>query len=216
MTKFTSHVSVSVFVIFTACLLLPGCGLFPKSTAKLEKMLHSDDPYVCQEAILTLGRKQRIQYAQEFIKLLRDDGRAMVRAAAATALGEFGSTDAVPALVEVVTDTKARSMVRWDAALALGKIGSPAAVKGLAEAARYAADPYVRAAAVAALGRIGSGPAIEALIAALRDRDTNVAHAAARALHEATGEPFDTRYEHWRRYWDKTKERRGKPADAAQ
>lgn len=205
MPPFTARAPISMLVPAALCVSMCGCGLLPKSDAKLEKMLHSDDPYACQKAILTLAQRQRVRFVGEFIQLLRTDHRAMVRAAAATALGNMRSAEAVPALVEAVTDTRMQSAVRWDAALALGKIGSHDAVKGLTQAAHYATDPYVRAAAVSSLGKIGNAAAIDALIAALRDQDPNVVHAAARALQEATGEPFNMQYDHWVNHRHKAK-----------
>jgi HEAT repeat protein len=76
-----------------------------------------------------------------------------VRRASAVALGQIGSRDAVPALVEALSDERAPSDVRRESARALGLIGDPSAVPAL-RAVLTAQDPYLSSIAFEALKKI--------------------------------------------------------------
>jgi len=181
---------------------LSGCGT---SDAKLSKMLtEREKDEKVQEAILIVGQEWRSfspqrqrRYRSLFAKMVVKDPRTIVRCASARTLGAMRSASAVPALLKALNDDN--HLVRWDAALALGEIGNRKATIGLASTARQDAYADVRIAACQSLGKLGTPDAIHTLIEALRDHNMSVRHAAARGLASATGEPFDIRYEKWRR-----------------
>lgn len=120
------------------------------------------------------------------IERLRDDD-AVVRRAAADALGDFGGAaePAIPALTEALRDPDPDT--RWRAASALGDIGpsSAPAVPVLVETLR---DEHagVRRAAAGALGDIGpaAAQAVPALVELLEDQEDVVRESAASALGE--------------------------------
>jgi len=112
------------------------------------------------------------------IEALKDEDEG-VRLAAAEALGEIKSPEAVPHLIEALKDED--EDVRWAAALALGEIKSPEAVPHLIEALKDE-DEGVRSAAAWALGEFKSPEAVPHLIEALKDEDASVRAAAAVAL----------------------------------
>ena len=182
---------------------MAGCGLFGRSDAKIAKMLTNEKPSVCQEALIDIGQEQRRQFLKDVTQLLSSHESTIVRCTAARTLGKLGDPSVAPALIKGLSDKGA--MVRCEAAAALGSLKAADAVESLTRAAQYDMDPYVRVEAAKALGQIGTSPAIAALIDVLRDRNTDVVYAAARALHEATSQPLDMRYDHWKSYWDKTK-----------
>lgn len=100
-----------------------------------------------------------------------------VRLLAATALGESGNSDAVPALCGILHD--APTNVAAAAADALGVLGDARAAEPLARLAR-SSDPWLRAAAVSALGDLRAPEAINALARATLAADT--AEVATRSL----------------------------------
>jgi HEAT repeat protein len=124
------------------------------------------------------------------------DGAAEVRAAAAAALGELGSSGgkAVPELTRALGDGDLT--VRWAAADALGQIGpgAKAAVPALLEAFK-SEHASVRALAAQALGEIGregdAKAAVPALVQGLRDPERQARRQAAWALAKlgAAGTP---------------------------
>jgi HEAT repeat protein len=76
-----------------------------------------------------------------------------VRRAAAISLGQLGSREAVPVLVEALSNARTPGDVRREAARALGLIGDPAAVPAL-RSALTDRDPYLSRIAVEALRKI--------------------------------------------------------------
>jgi HEAT repeat protein len=109
--------------------------------------------------------------------------------ASANALGRLGDDDAVPALVEALTDPDPQ--VRERAARACGKLGDPRAVNALRD--RVDGDERrVRQAAADALAAIGSKRALAALIDRVEDDSPEVRYVAASALGEYGGpKPID-------------------------
>ena len=184
---------------------MSGCGLFGRSNAKIVKMLAHEKPSVCQEALIDIGMNRRRQFLKDVTELLKNHDATVVRCTAARTLGKLGDPLVTPTLVKALSDQT--TMVRCEAAAALGALKAADAVEPLTHTAQYDVDPYVRVEATKALGQIGTDPALAALIEVLRDRSTDVAYAAARALHEATGQPLDMRYDYWKSYWGKTKGR---------
>jgi vesicle coat complex subunit len=110
-----------------------------------------------------------------------------VRGSAATALGNIGASEAVPALIEILSQDGDKAN-RGAAATALGNIGASAAVPALIEVLHDEAKD-VRGSAATALGNIGRPEAVPALIEALHDEANGVRGSAATALGRiGTGE----------------------------
>ncbi|HWW74582.1 MAG TPA: HEAT repeat domain-containing protein [Pyrinomonadaceae bacterium] len=76
-----------------------------------------------------------------------------VRRAAAVSLGQIGSGEAVPALVETLSDERAPGDVRREAARSLGLIGDPAAAPALRQVLTNQ-DPYLSRIAFEALRKL--------------------------------------------------------------
>ena len=95
------------------------------------------------------------------------------------ALGRLGSPQAIPALLECLTDPD--TDVRWRAVEALGRLGSPQAVPAILERLTDL-DTVVRRKAAQALGQLGSPQAIPAILERLTDQDADVRWSAAEAL----------------------------------
>jgi HEAT repeat protein len=76
-----------------------------------------------------------------------------VRRSAAVALGRIGSRDAVPALIDVLSNERTEDDVKREAARALGLIGDPSAVPAL-RAALTARDPHLSQIAFEALRKL--------------------------------------------------------------
>ncbi len=114
------------------------------------------------------------------IDALSDDD-ARLRLVIVDLLGEFGDTDAIPALASALRDPEPG--VRSQAADALGKLGSESAVPDLL-ALLSDSDKDVRISAAWALGQIGHPSALDALLKLLHDREWRTRWAAAQALWE--------------------------------
>ncbi len=107
----------------------------------------------------------------------RDDPR--VRRYLALALGHVGDPQAVPVLLEALSDNDPETQIYsiW----ALGSLGDERAVEALLELAQ-SADPGIRKMAVYSLGTLGAEEARITLQAALGDYEMDVAWNAAIAL----------------------------------
>ncbi|MBI3912137.1 MAG: HEAT repeat domain-containing protein [Armatimonadetes bacterium] len=132
-------------------------------------------------AVGALGRIGDPRATAPLLRLLPED--ETLRVEIVLALGQIGSPEAVPDLVEHglggVSET-----VRQAAADALRRIGGPA-VPTLINALKDA-NAYRRAGAASALGGMKDQPAaIQAAVLALSDPDEKVREAAARALGES-------------------------------
>jgi len=99
----------------------------------------------------------------------------------ATALGEIGGEEVLPALLALLADENAR--VRRHAAEALKRAGLAASVQPLCRTLEDDPEPRVREHAAEALGRLGDRRAVEPLCRVLRaDDDARVREHAAEAL----------------------------------
>jgi len=210
MTRTAHHSLGSLVLAALAAWPLAGCGLLPKSDVKVIRMLKSQDAEEAQEAVLLIARQRRLRFVSIISQMAAKDERAIIRATCVKALAMLGRKEAIPLITKALKDGK--PMVRWEAAEALGDLQARSAIGSLVAAAQGDLDAHVRAAAARSLGRLGGDPATEGLIGCLRDRDTNVAYAAAEALHTLTKQPFDLRYRHWQEYWDRRTARRTNPA----
>jgi HEAT repeats len=115
---------------------------------------------------------------------LANDGSAEVRAAAAVALADAGSRDAVDGLVEAADDLNEH--VRQMALLALGEVSAPGDARALraAESALSSDRAPLRFQALIALNRLDRTAAGGRVLAATTDPDSEVRHLAFRILEE--------------------------------
>jgi HEAT repeat protein len=137
------------------------------SVADLVPALDDPDPDIRLATVTSLAMQGKEAQAATGKLLARlKDEHPLVRQAAADALGQLQSIEAVEALIELLHDPSLD--IRRSAAVALGKIGPPAskASEALGKAVTDL-DEDVRLAATVALGQIG--PAARPAVAALRD-----------------------------------------------
>lgn len=120
-----------------------------------------------EEAIRILGKIKDIRAVQPISDALLYSDWMSIRSAAATALGEMGYDEALPALLEGLGDFEAP--VRANVAEALGELGNEKAIPTLIEVMRHEKGWNIRHMANA-LGKIGE-PALKPLIAILANRD---------------------------------------------
>lgn len=125
------------------------------------------------EAIKAMGRSGDATAVVPLTSALQDRKLTTV---AATALGNLGHRDAVPALTETLTGSGDK-VARFAAAGALGKIGDPAAADALRHAAKSDRDSSVRNSASKALRKLERGAADA--VAADQPQDETVQRLAA-------------------------------------
>jgi HEAT repeat protein len=123
------------------------------------------------------------------LDVLANDLSAQVRGAAAVALADSGSRDAVDGLVGAAEDPS--DHVRQMALLALGEVSTPGDERALETVERALASDQasMRFQALIALARLATERAGPAILKATTDADEEVRHLAFRVLEErATGE----------------------------
>lgn len=154
-----------------------------QAMAALQGLLGEESDGLRANAVWSLGRLDDTRVAPAVRRALRDDA-ALVRDAAASALGMLEDQDAVDELLRVVrTDKVAR--VRRTAAWALGNLEEKRAGAGLVASLRAETDEEVRETIVWALGNIEATDAAPALADVLRrDANGDVREMAAWALGE--------------------------------
>jgi HEAT repeat protein len=98
---------------------------------------------------------RRLQASGFFNRLRRRkiEEDEFVRRAAAVSLGQIGSREAVPVLVEALSNARTPDDVRREAARALGLIGDPAAAPALRSVLAHR-DPYLSRIAFEALRKL--------------------------------------------------------------
>jgi HEAT repeat protein len=156
--------------------------------APLIEAFRNQSPEIRQSAVKQLGEKGRVA-VPTICDALRDED-AEVRQEAARSLMRIvtlghHSDVTVRTLIDALGDSD--QDVRWMAANSLGIIGTPAlnAKAVLLKTLEEDVEWRPRQIAALALPRIGGGPEIvPALVEAMKDRDKNVASAAASALGE--------------------------------
>ena len=149
---------------------------------------NAEDPDLRRQAINDLSDSSAGNDAVTldlFAEVLKTDPSALVRSAAATALGAGEDPAFLEALTVGLRDKA--DMVRWDTARALDELTGPAAVFPLIDAAR---DPAVevRIAACKALRHYPQREPVRALIARLDDGDVAVQHEAHESLVKIFGD----------------------------
>ena len=212
-------------IVALALLAAVGCEN-PWSSPDIEQLANDvtngEEPDLRREAIHKLSKSSAGDdpvALDLFAEVLKTDSSALVRSAAATALGEGGDPAYVGALAGGLKDKA--ELVRWDTARALDELTGPEAVFPLIDAAR---DPAVevRVAACKALRHYRQKEIARALIARLDDSDVAVRHEAHESLTEIFGEDRGTRSTDWagadetpipqldtRDWWDRMEDRMG-------
>ena len=124
---------------------------------------------------------------EALVELLQEHPEAIVRRAAAAALGRLGDARAVePLATALLTDETAE--VRQESANALRQLDDPEAVSPLIQALLQDRDSSVRAEAAAALGALEDERAVQALLETLQDDYSSLAReAGATALGRIRG-----------------------------
>ena len=150
------------------------------SGGRLFRYLASSNPLIRQRAAQVIGRIQDPQDAAQLLPLLKDSDEQVIRETV-FALGQLGSAEALPALLEL--NKAALPETQEFLAEALGKIGGREAADALEEML-HAFQPGVRAAAVEGLARAADPSSSHALLAALHDGDTEVVWRAVYALEK--------------------------------
>ncbi len=143
--------------------------------------LDDDDPDIRMFAVCMLGRIRDDTTVGALCERLSDGNLKVVRSAV-EALGEIGSSKAIPALVatyEKIAD------VRLQVVEALGKIGDPAAVEALLGYLK-ADDPLLLCAVIEAVGNIGAKDSVETLREHLDSKDPAIAETALAAIINIT------------------------------
>lgn len=156
-----------------------------RSPSELLELLQNGTDEERANAARQLGMQGVISALPRLEQTLKEDRQALVRAAAAYALGEFVATEIpLAALLEAMGDTD--KQVRAAAAWALGEAGERFAQKCMLPlfSASYNKDEdiSVRVAAVHALGNLGERVPIEWLIDALNADEWQLRYAAALEL----------------------------------
>ncbi len=138
------------------------------------------------------------------------DPQPAIRAAAASAMGDYAHADFVPYLVRLIQDPAV--IVRAAAAQALSSTGDERAVEVLSDALEDKSNTFrgksvwVRKYFVEALGSIGSAKAYPALLRALDDSDPSVSEQVIPALEKVAGFSYsegrtaNQEREAWRRF----------------
>jgi HEAT repeat protein len=140
----------------------------------LEELISSGESRFLNAAIRALGRAgQGGEGADETALYLLDyynngnpnneDQREII-----VALGESGSKEAAPFLVDIIKNNEERFILRMAALDAIAKIGDPAGLDAVIEAVS-SSDPNVRATAIAALGPFPGEAADNAILEGFRD-----------------------------------------------
>jgi HEAT repeat protein len=161
------------------------------------------DPDKRREAIALMSSKPRYlqePYTKFYALALTNDPDALVRAAAARALGLSGDPTYLPQLLAGLEDPS--PVVRCDAAWAMDRVPGDSAVGPLARHAAADASPDVRAACCCALGHYALPQVDATLVGALRDPDLNVRRRAQATLARLTGVDVGDSAEDWSVYLD--------------
>ncbi|MGA2266303.1 MAG: HEAT repeat domain-containing protein [Phycisphaerae bacterium] len=162
------------------------------------------DPDKRREAIVALSAKPQCRkppFTTFYVLELASDKDALVRAAAARALGVVGDPNYLPPLVRALDDPS--PVVRGDVAWALDRVTGEAAVRPLCLQAVDDESLDVRAACFRALGHYPLAKVGKTLIRGLSDADLSVRDQAHATLVALAGEDVGDRPEAWSVYLDR-------------
>ncbi len=136
---------------------------------------HAETPYHIEGIEENMKSRHREDVAM-LVYLLKSPYQ-LDREKASDYLGEIGDPEAVPALIEALSDPT----ISWLAAKSLGKIGDARAVGPLI-AVLGSEEKWLRRNAAEALGRLRDPTAVEPIIRLLADKKHDVREISARAL----------------------------------
>jgi HEAT repeat protein len=159
------------------------------------------DPDKRREAIAAMSSRPRYlqePYTKFYAMALTSDSDALVRAAAAKALGLAGDPTYLPQLLAGLEDRS--PVVRRDAAWALDRVPGDSAVGPLIRHATTDPSADVRAACCCALGHYSLPQADATLVRAMSDVDLNVRRRARAALARRTGVDLGDSAQDWSEY----------------
>ncbi|MBM4018497.1 MAG: HEAT repeat domain-containing protein [Planctomycetes bacterium] len=188
----------------------PGCGsetsakwkdkFFPQPTAVYLVRIESDRADERREGLERVaadaGARRLPSVVKLFCVVARNDGDAMVRAAAVRGLAVMAGEDVVPTLGHVATHDES-PFVRTDACRALGRQAAAGAVAPLAEVLRGDGLADVRVAAAEALRQFRDKAAAGALVGALGDSSLAVSRKAWESLRHMTGQDLPRQARPW-------------------
>ena len=170
-----------------------GLGPLPRTYEAALRDAHDKKASVRLSAVRDLARHAGgvtgSRAVRALLEVLANDSSAEVRGAAAVALADSGSRDAVEGLVQAGDD--ASDHVRQMALLALGEVSTPGDERVLAtvERALTSDQASMRFQALIALSRLATERAGPVVLQATADEDAEVRHLAFRVLEErSTGE----------------------------
>ena len=155
----------------------------PELLERYAEIAEDADLLAASVAIDAMGRNGSPEAVGQLLELYDRLSSSDLRAAVIRALGETGSTDAVPMLTAIASDEFAESSLRQYSAEALGRIGAPESVELLTELLATD-DSLLRAYATYGLGFYDTEEAAALLEESLRDSFWRVRVSALEALGE--------------------------------
>lgn len=158
-----------------------GTQRFSLASDEIVKALGDPSPRVRRNAARALARLGDARLAEHLLTHI-DLHPDLIEEETVEALGELGSTDAVPTLVQLLGSP--RSLLRRAAAKSLGRLGSSDAIEALTSAAQEVGDPDLRRSSIQALRMLEARDAGAAIYDALFDPHPSVRIAAAEAVSE--------------------------------
>jgi HEAT repeat protein len=152
----------------------------PSASQALIRLLHVPKPTVRRRVLETLGLTGDASLVPTIGSVLQDDHVPEVRAAAARALGELKSKEALTFLEDALNQEFA---IRCQAVIALGAIHDRRSLPALMAMLKDAA-PEVRYHAINAIAKFKDAKTLRALAVLLEDPDPMVRNAAAKVVEE--------------------------------
>lgn len=152
----------------------------PSAAQALVALLHVPKPTVRRRVVETLGQTGDRSLVTTIGGVLREDPAPEVRAAAARALGELKSKEAVPFLEEALQH---EFVIRCQAVIALGAIHEKSTLPALMAMLKDSA-PEVRYHSINAIAKFKDPKTLRAMAVLLEDSDPMVRNGAAKVVEE--------------------------------
>jgi len=160
----------------------------PSSKQQAVSLFDPDDADRRRKAVETLSSRSRglkEPYLERYALLLTKDKNALVRGAAARALGKAGDRKYLTVIAGALSDESAT--VRWDAACALDNVTGKEAIEPLRKRVVSDESMDVRLSSVRALRHYNEPRVVATLVRALSDREFIVRNRAHDVLVELKG-----------------------------